>query len=71
MANNKKLFSAKDVSDYAVAGDAAELAEKKEYNEMLADTDARQKFFGALTSHNPSDHKAVGDVKSKIATMLE
>jgi hypothetical protein len=68
---NKKIFSAKDVSDYAVAGEAAEQAERKEYYDMLADTDARQKFFGALTSHNPSDHKAVSDVKSKIATMLE
>ena len=71
LANNKKLFSAKDVSDYAVAGDAAELAEKKEYHDMLADVDARQKFFGALTAHNSDDHKAVKDVKTKIATLLQ
>jgi len=38
---NKKIFSAKDVSDYAVAGEAAEQAERKEYYDMLADTDAR------------------------------
>jgi hypothetical protein len=38
---------------------------------MLGDVDARQKFFGALTSVSPNDHSEVKDVKNKIAKMLQ
>lgn len=38
---------------------------------MLADVDARQKFFGALTSVSPNDVSEVKAVKNKIAKMLQ
>jgi hypothetical protein len=46
-------------------------AESAEYTAMLGDVDARQNFFGALTTVGPNDHKAVKDVKNKIALMLK
>lgn len=52
-------------------GEAAMRAEKADYHAMLDDVDARQKFFGALTTVGPNDHKAVKDVKNKIAAMLK
>ena len=38
---------------------------------MLGDVDARQNFFGNLTTVGPNDHKAVKDVKNKIALLLK
>ena len=55
----------------AVAGEAAARAESQDYIDMLGDVDARQKFFGALTSVSPNDHSEVKAVKNKIAKMLQ
>jgi hypothetical protein len=38
---------------------------------MLADVDARQNFFGALTTVGPNDHSEVKAVKNKIAKLLQ
>lgn len=38
---------------------------------MLNDTDARQRFFSALTSHDPEQHSEVNMVKSKISKLIK
>lgn len=38
---------------------------------MLADVDARQKFFSALTSPNASDHSEVATTKARIAALIQ
>ena len=69
--NNKNIHSARDTSNFVTQGEAAMRAETADYHAMLDDVDARQKFFGALTTVGPNDHKAVKDVKNKIGLMLK
>jgi len=38
---------------------------------MLKDTDARQKFFMALTTPDSEDHSEISKVKSKIKQLIE
>lgn len=38
---------------------------------MLADVDARQKFFSALTAPNASDHSEVASTKARIAALIQ
>lgn len=59
------------MSNHVTQGEAAIRADKAEYTAMLGDVDARQNFFGNLTTVGPNDHKAVKDVKNKIALLLK
>ena len=46
-------------------------AAQKQYFDTLADVDARQKFFSALTTPNSSDHSEIASVKSRIAQLIQ
>ena len=50
---------------------AQSAADNKQYTDMLADVDARQKFFSALTAPNAGDHSEVSSVKSRIAALIQ
>lgn len=50
---------------------AQDEAKEAEYFSMLNDVDARQQFFAALTSEDPSKHAEVNKVKSKINKLIQ
>ena len=49
---------------------AAQLDSEAPYFDMLADVDARHKFFAALTHPEEGDHSEVLSVKSKISELV-
>ena len=51
--------------------EASDRAKEADYLEMLNDQDARQKFFSALTTHDPSQHSEVNMVKGKISKLIQ
>jgi len=61
----------KDVSNLKVESVKMEAAKNKEYFDMLNDVDARQKFFGAITTENAGDNSTIKSVKSKISSMIQ
>ena len=69
VAAKTNLFSHKDFAEYVNA--AEEAATDKGYYEMLKDTNARQKFFMALTTPDSEDHSEITKVKSKIKQLIE
>ena len=61
----------KDVSNLKIESVKMEAAKNKEYFDMLNDVDARQKFFGAITTENAGDNSTIKSVKSKISSMIQ
>lgn len=50
---------------------AAYHLEQKDYYDMLDDVDARQQFFGKLTTIDENDNNELNKVKSKINSLIQ
>ena len=61
----------KSLNKWAAGVQAEQDAKDKDYFDMLNDTEARQAYFGRLTSADPNDHDQIAQVKSKINTLIQ
>ena len=66
-----KYPSAAQTTEIYYERKALDEAKEAEYLDMLHNVDARQKFFAALTSHDPNKHAEVNKVKSKINSLIQ
>ena len=63
-------LSQADMSRYITSIHEREKTKKKEYLEMLNDTQARQKYFSRIAEPNSQDHEEISRIKDKINHLI-